>query len=53
MFQISFHKNVESLWEHIPREVLPVEYGGYNRNLDTLRGNIYKFNFVNFYDDIP
>lgn len=38
MFQLSFHKNIETLWEHIPRDVLPIEYGGYNGNLDMIRG---------------
>lgn len=40
MLQLSFHKNVESLWAHIPRDVLPIEYGGYGGDLDTIRGNI-------------
>ncbi|CAH1716271.1 alpha-tocopherol transfer protein-like [Aphis gossypii] len=35
--RLSFHKNLETLWEHIPRDVLPIEYGGYNGNLDVIR----------------
>lgn len=40
VLQLSFHKNVETLWEHIPRDVLPEEYGGYGGNLDVIRGKI-------------
>ncbi|XP_025203008.1 alpha-tocopherol transfer protein-like [Melanaphis sacchari] len=35
--RLSFHKNLETLWEHIPRDVLPNEYGGYSGNLDVVR----------------
>ncbi|XP_060881508.1 alpha-tocopherol transfer protein-like [Metopolophium dirhodum] len=35
--RLSFHKNLETLWEHIPRDVLPIEYGGYSGNVDIIR----------------
>ncbi|XP_050435849.1 alpha-tocopherol transfer protein-like [Adelges cooleyi] len=35
--RVAFHKNVETLWDHIPREILPAEFGGYDSNLDVIK----------------
>lgn len=33
---VKFHVNIETLYDHIPRELLPIEYGGTAGNLDHL-----------------
>lgn len=36
--QVHVHKSLESLYEHVPKEVLPKEWGGKERGLDELNG---------------
>lgn len=37
-FQINTHKTYESLFEHVPREYLPSNYGGTEKAIEELYG---------------
>ena len=37
--------NLESLHEHIPKEVLPIEYGGTNGTVEDIKSKLFSFQF--------
>lgn len=40
VFQIRFHNSTESLFKHIPLDILPEDYGGKEKCLDDLEGKM-------------
>lgn len=46
---IIWKKKPEDLAEVLPKEILPVNYGGTERPLEELRGKLFFHLFINFY----
>lgn len=38
MFQQYFHSNMDSLYKHIPKDIIPQEYGGNGGSLEEICG---------------
>lgn len=41
--RVMVHKSIESLYEIIPKDILPAEYGGSERSLLEIHGKFIKF----------
>lgn len=37
--RIKCHRTHQDLYEEVPKEILPIEYGGNERSIETLQGN--------------
>ena len=40
--RIYVHKTLDTLYEHVPREILPVEYGGQEKSIKKLSSKFHK-----------
>jgi hypothetical protein len=38
VLQVFVHKTLDTLYEHVPKTILPRDYGGYERSLNELNG---------------
>lgn len=47
--QIYVHKDVKELYKYVPREMLPVEYGGNCSSMDALQGELVIRNMIHIY----
>jgi hypothetical protein len=38
VLQVFVHKTLDTLYEHVPKTILPRDYGGYEKSLNELNG---------------
>lgn len=41
------HKSIEDVYEYIPKEILPKEYGGQEKTVAEMQGNFKTVYFIN------